>query len=69
MKILASTSPQRDSLVKSIFEETRSLGSSVKVSNADTTTTLGDSSTISILEQTTVIPPEVLMAESISEEV
>lgn len=44
------TSPLRDSPVKLTFEETGSLGGSMNVSNTDTTTPVGDFSTISIPE-------------------
>lgn len=44
------TSPQRDSLVNSTFEETGSLNGSLKASNVDTSTKMGDSSNPSIPE-------------------
>lgn len=62
-------SPHRKSPVKLTFEETGSLSASMKVLNTDITTLLGDSLTLSIPEQTILIPPEVSMGESILEEV
>lgn len=62
-------SPQRDSPVKSIFEETKNPGGNVNVSNTDTTTNLSDPLFVSIHEKATVIPLEVLLAESTMEEV
>lgn len=50
-------SPQRDSLVLSIFEETRSPSANLHVSNTDTNTNLSDPPPTSIMEKEIVILP------------
>ena len=60
---------QRDSPVKSNFEEIENPGSNVYISDTDTTTNLSDLLHISIPEKATVTPLEVSLIESIMEEV
>lgn len=61
--------PQRHPPVKSTFEETGGLGGTVHVSNTDTTTNLGEYPITTIPKKAVVIPPEVSITDSVSEEV
>lgn len=61
--------PQRDSPVKSNFEENGSLGGHVHVSHTDTITNLGESPSSTIPTKGVVIPHKVSRTDSFAEKV
>ncbi|CAI9288442.1 unnamed protein product [Lactuca saligna] len=66
---MGTPSPMMSSPINSNLEEIGNSSGPVKAYNVDTTTNQGDLPKISTLEYTTVIPPEVLNTESVTEEV